>query len=37
MDDDGVFGGSDVNLLGAGDVQVTQVCLEVLVGGLQVK
>lgn len=37
MDDDGVFGRGDINQLCAGDVQVSQVCLEVLVGGLQVE
>ena len=37
MNNDSVFGGRDINQLCACDVQVPQICLEVLVCGLQVK
>lgn len=38
MDDDGLAGAaSNIDLLGGGDVEVTQVSLELCVGGLQVE
>lgn len=37
LDQDGLAGGGDVDLLGTGDPQVAQVALELRVGGLQVE
>lgn len=37
VNDDSLSGCTDINLLGSGDVQVSQVCLQLAIGGLQVK
>ena len=37
MDDDSFSGGIDINFFGPCDVQISEVALELLIGGFQVK